>query len=239
MGTLHQSRSRKQINSDIRQLEKAINMLHLTAAFAKADTKKELNAYITQLSNRLSTIKLKAKIDNKTLKREVNKALNNVSFKDIDTLNIDENKTKLKVQKMIADTKAFVEKNPIVVGINISSQKSRLDNELTAYLNKYTKINESSVLLEEAKKVRDLIDAVTDKKSLTEATDAFRMFKSECASTGYTGKSTADKIKSMFEHITKIGSAFGVASMAINSFAKSIKTIRSNDIILTEISGGR
>lgn len=236
LGGLQQSKSKKQINSDIKQLEKAINMLRLTATFAKADTKKELNAYIAQLSNQLSTIKLKAKIDNKSLKSEVNKALNNVSFKDIDSLNIDENKTKLKLQKVISDAKVFVEKNPISVGINIESKKNKLDNDLTTYLNKYTKITESSVLLEESNKVRDLIDAITDKKSLTEATDAFRLFKSEVSATGFASKSTADKVKSMLGHITKIGSAFGLASIAVNNFVKSIKTLQSNDTILTEIS---
>lgn len=233
---IKQAASQKQINADIKQLEKTINMLRLTATLAKGSSKKEINAYIKTLSNQLSTIKLKAKIDNKTLKSEVNKALNNVSFKDIDTLNIDENKTKLKVQKVFADVKTYAEKNPIVMGINISSKKNKLDNDLTTYLNKYTKINESSVLLEEANKVRDLIDAITDKKSLTEATDAFRLFKSEVSATGYTSKSTADKIKSMLGHITKIGSAFGVASMLINNFTKSLKTLRGNDTILTEIS---
>ena len=192
LSTLDQSKSKKQINSDIRQLEKTINMLRLTATFAKADTKRELNAYIKQLSDQLSTIKLKAKIDSKNLKSEVNKALNNVSFKDIDALNIDTNKTKLKVQKIVADTKTYIEKNPISIGVNIDSKKNKLDNDLTAYLNKYTKITESSVLLEEANKVRDLIDAITDKKSLTEATDAFRLFKSEVSATGFASKSTVD-----------------------------------------------
>ncbi len=236
VGTLQQSKSKKRVNDDIKTLEKTINMLRLTATFAKADTKRELNTYIKQLSDQLSTIKLKAKIDSKNLKSEVNKALNNVSFKDIDVLNIDENKTKLRVQKIIADAKAYAERNPISIGVNIESKKNKLDNDLTAYLNKYTKITESSVLLEEADKVRDLIDTVTDKKSLTEATDAFRLFKSEVSATGYTSKSTADKVKSMLSHITKIGSAFGVASMFINSFVKSLKTLRENDTILTEIS---
>ena len=140
------------------------------------------------------------------------------------------------MQKVLSDTKSFVEKNPIVVGINISSKKSKLDNDLTTYLNRNTKINESSVLLKEANKVRDLIDAITDKRSLTEATDAFRLFKSEVSATGFASKSTADKVKSMLGHITKIGSVFGVASIAVNNFVKSIKTLQSNDTILTEIS---
>ena len=132
VSTLDQSKSQKQLNSDIKLIEKTLDMLQLTAIFSKT-TQKELNTYIAQLSNQLSTIKLKAEIDSKNIKSNFNKALSNVSFKDIDTLNIDENKTKLKVQKIIADVKAYVEKNPISVGINIDSKRSKLDNDLTTY----------------------------------------------------------------------------------------------------------
>jgi TP901 family phage tail tape measure protein len=236
VGCLHQSRSKKQINSDIREIEKVINTLRLTGVFAKGNTKKELNAYIAQLSNQLSAIKLKAKIDSKNLKSEVDKALNNVSFKDIDALDLDENKTKLKVKKVIADAKTYVEKNPIALSINVESKKSKLDNDLTSYLNKNTKISESSVLLQEADEVRNLINAINDKKSLREATDAFQLFKSEVAATGFASKSTADRIKGMLSNITKIGSVFGVVSLAINNFTKSISTLKEIDDILTEIS---
>ena len=236
VGCLHQSRSKKQINSDIREIEKVINTLRLTGVFAKGNTKKELNAYIAQLSNQLSTIKLKAQIDSKNLKSEVDKALNNVSFKDIDALDIDENKTKLKVKKVIADAKTYLEKNPIALSINVESKKSKLDNDLTSYLNKNTKISESSVLLQEADEVRNLINAINDKKSLREATDAFQLFKSEVAATGFASKSTADRIKGMLSNITKIGSVFGMVSLAINNFTKSISTLKEIDDILTEIS---
>lgn len=233
---LQKGESRKQLNSDIKNIEKTLNMLRLTGTFAKGETKKELNAYIKQSSNQLSTIKLKAKIDSKNVKSEVDKALNSVSFKDIDALNIDENKTKLKVKKIIADTKAFVEKNPVSLGINIESKKNKLGNDLTAYLNRNTKINESSVLLKEADKVRDLISAVNDKKSLREATDAFQLYRSEVNATGYATKSTAERIKSMFGHITKLGSLFSVTSLAVNNFTKSLETLKEIDDILTEIS---
>ena len=233
---LQKGESRKQLNSDIKNIKKTLNMLRLTGTFAKGETKKELNAYIKQLSNQLSTIKLKAKIDSKNVKSEVDKALNSVSFKDIDALSIDENKTKLKVKKIIADTKAFVEKNPVSLGINIESKKNKLGNDLTAYLNRNTKINESSVLLKEADKVRDLISAVNDKKSLREATDAFQLYRSEVNATGYATKSTADRIKSMFGHITKLGSLFSVTSLAVNNFTKSLGTLKEIDDILTEIS---
>lgn len=236
LSALDQKRSQKQVNADIKTLEKTINMLRLTASLAQGSSKKEINAYIKTLSNQLSTIKLKAQIDSKNLKSEISKALNNVSFKDIDVLNIDENKTKLKVQKVIADTKSFVEKNPISVGINYEMRRNKLDNDLTAYLNRNSKINKSSVLLSEANKVRDLIGAINDKKSLSEATDSFRLFKSEVASTGYNTQSTTDKIKSMLGHVTKISSAFGVASLATKQFIKSAKELKEIDTLLTEIS---
>lgn len=236
VGCLHQSRSKKQINSDIREIEKVINTLRLTGVFAKGNTKKELNAYIAQLSNQLSAIKLKVKIDSRKLKNEVDRALNNVSFRDIDALNIDENKIKLKAKKVIADVKAYAEKNPVALSINIESKRSKLDNDLTSYLNKNTKISESSVLLQEADEVRNLINAINDKKSLRAATDAFQLFKSEVTATGFASKSTSDRIKGMLSHITKIGSAFGVVSLGINNFTKSISTLKQIDDILTEIS---
>jgi len=134
---------------------------------------------------------------------------------------------KLKVKKIVADTKAFVEKNPVSLGINIESKKNKLGNDLTAYLNRNTKINESSVLLKEADKVRDLISAINDKKSLREATDAFQIFRSEVSATGFATKSTADRIKSMFGHVTKLGSLFSVTSLAVNNFTKSLGTLSS------------
>ncbi|RKI77334.1 phage tail tape measure protein [bacterium 0.1xD8-71] len=236
VSALDQSRSQKRVNADIKTLEKTINMLRLTATLAKGSSKKEINAYIKTLSSQLSTIKLRAKIDSKNLKSEINSALGKVSFKDIDVLNIDGNKTKLKAQKVIADTKAYIEKNPINIGINYENRRNKLDNDLTAYLNRHTKISESSVLLKEADKVRNLIGAINDKKSLREATDAFQLYRSEVSATGFNTKSTTDKIKDMLSHVTKISSALGVATMLLNNFTKSMKTLRENDTVLTEIS---
>ncbi len=236
VSALDQSRSQKRVNADIKTLEKTINMLRLTATLAKGSSKKEINAYIKTLSDQLSTIKLKAKIDSKNLKSEINSALSKVSFKDIDVLNIDGNRTKLKAQKVIADTKAYIEKNPINIGINYENRRNKLDNDLTAYLNRHTKISESSVLLKEADKVRNLIGAINDKKSLREATDAFQLYRSEVSATGFNTKSTTDKIKDMLSHVTKISSALGVATMLLNNFTKSMKTLRENDTVLTEIS---
>lgn len=234
LGALQQSKSKKQINADIRQLEKMINMLRITGTFANGSTKKELNAYIKSLQSQLNHVKLTAKIDNRNLKRQLDSALNGIKFKDIDVLNIDGNKAKLKIRKTIADIKAYAEKSTI--SINVESKKNKLSNDLISYLNKNTKINESSVLLKEAEKVRELIDAVGDRKTLREATDAFQLYKSQVSATGFATQSATDKIKTMLGHVTKIGSVFGIASMAMNNFVKSLQTLKSNDSILTEIS---
>ena len=234
LGALQQGKSKKQINSDIRQLEKTINMLRITGTFANGNTKKELNAYIKSLQSQLNHVKLTAKIDERNLKRQFESALNGIKFKDIDALNIDENKTKLKMRKVIADVKAYAEKSTI--SVNIESKKNKLSNDMISYLNRNTKINESSVLLKEAEKVRELIDAVGDRKTLREATDAFQLYKSQVSATGFATQSTTDKIKNMLGHVTKIGSAFGIASMAMNNFVKSLQTLKSNSTILVEIS---
>lgn len=236
LGALDQAKSQKQINEDIKQLEKTINMLRITGTFARGNTKKELNAYIKSLQSQLNYVKLNAKIDDKNLKHEIDSALNKVSFKDIDALKIDGSKTKLKLRKVIADTKEFVEKNPISVGINYENRRNKLDNDLTTYLNRNTKIEESATLLKEAENVRTLIGAINDKKSLREATDAFQLYKSSVASVGFNTKSTTDKIKSMLGQVSKLGSTLGIASMAVNHFVRSMKTLRENDTILTEIS---
>ena len=234
IASLQQAKSKKQVNAEIRQLEKAINMLRLTATLAKGSIKNEINSYIKELSGKLNYVKLKGKIDDKNLKREIDKILHDMTFKEIDALNIDGNKAKLKFQKVIADMKAYAEKTPI--SANVSLKKEKLSDDLTAFLNKNSKVRESKVLLAESEKIRELIDSVDDKGTLRDATDAFSLFRAEVSATGYTGKSTSQKIKDMLGHITKIGSFFGVASLAANNFRKALLTFRSNDTILTKIS---
>lgn len=160
VGGLQHTKTRKQVNADIRQLEKSINMLRITGMFAKGDTRKELNQYIRELGEKLSYIKLKGKLDEKSLKREIDNSLHNMTFKEIDALNVDGNKAKLKIQKVVADMKAYAEKTPI--SVNVRLKKEKLSNDLTTFLNKNTKIRESGVLLEESERIRELIDSVDD-----------------------------------------------------------------------------
>lgn len=233
LAELEKYKSKTQINKDIKELEKVINTLHLTAALSKGNSKKEINQMIRHLEGQLNQIKLRAKIDQKNLKSDINKTLNSLSFKDID-IGVTEGKTKLKVQKVIADAKKVVQNNPI--SINIDLKKDKLNNQLTTYLTKNSKIRESEVLLKEADKIREKISSINDRDSLRNATDSFQLFKSSVSATGFQTKSTTEKVSGLVKGITKVGSVFGVASIAVNNFRKSLSTIKTNDSILTEIS---
>lgn len=228
---LNQSKSRKQINSDIKTLEQSLNALKLTATFAKADTKRELNAYIKQMDGQLATVKLRAKMDQAQLKRDINNSLKNIQLGDI---NIKEHGVGLKLRKIYTDFKKQTEKTP--VAIDFTTKKQTLQNQLTTFLSKNSKIRESSVLLKEADKLRDMFDNIDSKDSLKSATEHLRLFRSECTATGYTSKSTTEKIGDMVKGVVKIGSAFGVANVAVQNFQKSLQTLKNNDTILTEIN---
>lgn len=173
LAKLDQQKTQKQLKADIKQLEGIVDKLKLTGTFAKGQTKQELNSYINQLCNQLNYVKLQAKIDNKNIQNEINQALNNVSYKDID-LDINENKLGLKTRKVMAGIKSQVQKT---IPLNLDLRQQKLQNDLTAYLNKNTRIKESAVLLKESEKVRDLIDNINDRKTLREAADNFQLFK--------------------------------------------------------------
>ena len=233
---LDKAKSKKQVNSDIRELEKVVKNLRLTATLLKGESKKNLNQTVKLLEGQLNKIKLQAKIDQKNLKSDIDKALQNISFKDLKDIdiNIDSSKTKLKVQKALADVKKAAQNTPI--SVNVDLKKEKLKNDLTSYLSRNSRVRESESLLKEADKLREKIVGINDKDSLRNVTQEFQLFKSECSATGYQAKSTTEKIRGLIGNATKIGSAFGLASMAVSNFQKSLKTIKMNDSILTEIS---
>ena len=59
---LEKSKSKKQINADIKVLEQQINRIKLIGTFSKASTKRELNSYIKQLEGQLSVVKLQSRL---------------------------------------------------------------------------------------------------------------------------------------------------------------------------------
>ena len=94
---LNKSASKKQIDSDVRELEKAVSAIRLTSLLAKGESRQQFQQFAKQLESDLAQIKLKTKIDKKALKKEIDTALNNLSFKEIET-GFSEGKTKLKIQ---------------------------------------------------------------------------------------------------------------------------------------------
>lgn len=230
---LDKAKSKRQINDDIKQLEKIVSTLRLTAVLAKSTSRQQLNQIIRQLEGQVNQIKLQARLDKKTLNANINKTLSEVSFRDIE-LGINEGAMKLKAQKVISDIRKSIQNIPI--SVNIASKKERLNNQFTSYLAQNPRIKESDALSKEVNKLRNNIDNVNDDDSLRIAGNSFKLLKNEVAATGYATKSTADKIKSLISGITKISSALGVSSLIINNFQKSLKTIKNNDSILEEIS---
>lgn len=228
---LDKAASNKRINQDIRAIEKTVNVLKLSATLLKGESKKQINEVITELSSKVSTIKIKAEFDSKQAQRAVNDALKNVSINDI---KIDEQGIKLKARKIFTDIKSEISKIPIP--INLEIKKETLNNQLTTYLAKNSRISESSILLGEADALRNLFNNIDSKGNLKYATDKFNLFKSEVMATGFASKSTSDKIGGMIGNITKIGSLFGIASFGVQNYTKAISTLKDMSTILTEIT---
>ncbi|MCI8512096.1 MAG: hypothetical protein HFE83_08890 [Lachnospiraceae bacterium] len=64
---LGNEKSKKQINKDIKELEKTLSILRITGVFAKGDTKRKLNQSLKALQSQLKVIKLKGKFESKLL----------------------------------------------------------------------------------------------------------------------------------------------------------------------------
>ena len=235
LALLDKQRSKVRINADIKELEKAIRKIRIVGTLVKGNTKSELNQVIRQLEAQIRQIKIQAKIDNRQLNREINSALRNVSARDIQ-LNITSNGERLneQVRRTVSQVREFVSRNPI--SVNIDLKREKLLNQLATFTNKHTKINESSYWLGEAERLRGVIEAVSNRDELRDATDQFQVFTTGVRATGYAAVSTTDRIRGMLSNIVKVGNYFGLAFVAVNKFRQSLGTLKTNDSILTEIS---
>lgn len=235
LALLDQQKSKTQINAQIKELEKTIRKLRLVGILAKGDTKNEVNQIIRQMEGSLRQIKIQAKMDSRQLNREINSALRNVSARDIQ-LNISGNGDRLnaQVRRMVSQAREFASRNPI--SVNIDLKKEKLLNQLTAFTNKHTKINESSYWLGEAERLRNVISSITNRDELRNATDQLQVFTTGVRATGYAAVSTTDRIKGMLGNVVKIGNYFALSALAINKFRASLNNLKEMDTIYTEIS---
>lgn len=234
LALLDQQKSKTQINAQIKEMEKSIRKLKLVGILAKGDTKNEVNQTIRQMEGNLRQIKIQAKMDSRQLNREINSALRNVSARDIQLNVSSSERLGIQVRRAVSEAREFVSRNPI--SVNIDLKKEKLLNQLTAFTNKHTKINESSYWLGEAERLRNVIGSITNRDELRNATDQLQVFTTGVRATGYAAVSTTDRIKGMLGNVVKISNAFGLAFMAVNKFRQSINTLKTNDTILVEIS---
>lgn len=233
-GMLDQRKTLKRINSDLRQLEHSVSMLRVTAAFAGGDTKEQLDSFLGQAQARIDQANLTLKVDAGHLNSEIEEALHNVSFQDINLLNIDEGKITLTLEKIIAEIRTLVNSSPIPVNLGVRTEE--LSQKLDSYMSKNSKIETSSVLQDEADKVRDLINSITDRQSFEDADKALRLFQSTVRATGFETTNALDKIKAVASQTKTILGVFGLATSAVDSFSKSLETLKGNDSIISEIS---
>ncbi len=230
---LDRQRTISQINSDIKELERAIHKIKIVGTIAKGSTQNELNEVIRQMEAQLRHVKLQARMDSRQLNREINDALRNATARDI-RFNLDGGRLNAQVRQMVSQAREIVDRSPL--HINVDLKKEKLMNQLTAFVNKNSKINESSFWLGEVERLRTVIDAVSDPTQLRNATDQFQVFTSGVRATGFAAVSTSDKIKNMLGKIVQVGNYFGLAFVAVNKFRQSLSTLKGNDTILTEIS---
>ncbi len=235
LALLDQQKSKTQINAQIKELEKSIRKLRLVGILAKGDTKNGVNQTIRQMEGNLRQIKIQAKMDSRQLNREINNALRNVSARDINlNLNSTGDRLNAQVRRAVSQAREFADRNPI--SVNIDLKREKLLNQFATFTNKHTKINESSYWLGEAERIRGVIEAVSNRDELRDATDQFQVFTSGVRATGYAAVSTTDRIKGMLGNIVKVGNYCGLSFVAVNKFRQSLNTLKTNDTILTEIS---
>lgn len=203
---LDKENSQKQINQDIKTIEKSINQLHLVASLYKGDSRKQINSVIAQLESKVKVIKLRAKLDNKQAQNEINRILKNVALKDI---SINEQGIKLKALKIYSILDSVVSKFTISPAIEF--KKENLQKSLSEYLNKNSKINEASVYSSQADELKELFVSVDSKESLEEATKKLQLFKAEVEAAGYATAAAASKISNLSKAFTSLSNKLETA----------------------------
>ena len=121
---LDKAKSTKQLNQDIKNIEKTINQLHLMAKLYQGESRTQLNASIKELEKKVDVIRLKAEIDNKKLKADLDHALSNVSLKEI---KISEQRMKVSAMKIAQSLNSVLSKYTIVPKIDLKPEGFKKD----------------------------------------------------------------------------------------------------------------
>lgn len=121
---LDKEKSTKQVNQDIKTMEKTINQLRLMAMLYKDESKKEINASIQELENKVNTLRLKASFDRSQIKAELDQAFNSISLKDI---KIKEQGLEIAARKIAYNINAVLSKLSISPKIDINQETTTRD----------------------------------------------------------------------------------------------------------------
>lgn len=121
---LDKEKSTKQINQDIKTMEKTISQLRLMAMLYKDESKKEINASIQELENKVNTIRIKASLDRSQIKAELDQAFNRISLKDI---KIKEQGLELAARKIAYNINSVLTKQSISPKIKINPETTTRD----------------------------------------------------------------------------------------------------------------
>lgn len=121
---LDKAKSTKQLNQDIKNIEKTINQLHLMAKLYQGESRTQLNASIKELEKKVDVIRLKAEIDNKKLKADLDHALSNVSLKEI---KISEQGMKVSAMKIAQSLNSVLSKYTILPKIDLKPEGFKKD----------------------------------------------------------------------------------------------------------------
>lgn len=221
---LNKENSKKQINQDIKSLEKTINQLHLVAALYKGESKNQINSAIEKLESKVNVIRLRADFDRKQAKKEVNDALNNLSIKDI---KINEQGMRLKTRKLVNALKTEFSK--ISISPKIDVRKEQLQKQLSGFLNKNSRIQDSSYLSNQAKELNEFFASIDSNDSLALATDRLELFKSEVEAAGLATAAASDKITGLFKKVTKAGSKLELVGLGIEKYIQTISEFSFDD----------
>ncbi|MFT4007132.1 MAG: hypothetical protein QM683_16450 [Lacrimispora sp.] len=228
---LDKAKSEKQINQDLKAIEKNIRQLNLVASLYKGDSKKQLDSVIAELESKVQVVKLRTKFDQKQTQKEVGEALNNVSVRDI---KINEQGIALKARKIYNILDSVISKHTI--SPVIEWKKEKLQKELQDFLNQNTKIQGSPAFKKQAEEVEESLAAINNPGTLDDATKEFQLFKSEARATGYASTPISDIFTGISKNAGKLADKLGLVSFGMQKFKESIGTLKDMSVILDDIS---
>lgn len=228
---LDKAKSEKQINQDLKAIEKNIRQLNLVASLYKGDSKKQIDSVIEELESKVQVVKLRTKFDHKQTRKEVDEALNNVSLRDI---KINEQGIALKARKIYNILDSVISKHTI--SPEIEWKKGKLQKEMQDFLNQNTKIQESPAFKKQAEEVEESLAAINNPGTLKDATKEFQLFKSEARATGYASTPISDIFTGISKNAVKLADKLGLVSFGMQKFKESIGTLKDMSAILDDIS---